>query len=214
MLSHLFSPIRIGNFTAKNRLMMSAMSINFGVQLMHGGRQSYLPEKVAPSAIPAPAVVKGEVRTLTVAEIRHLVACFGDAVRRCRDAGFDFVEIHGAHGYLINQFMSPNANIRTDEYGGSFENRTRFLFEILAEAVKRIVTIPVITVGRIKDPVHAERIIAQGQADIVALGRSFLADPHYPEKPGPDESKRSGPGGLLGLAAKAPGRGDLFFIQG
>jgi 2,4-dienoyl-CoA reductase-like NADH-dependent reductase (Old Yellow Enzyme family)/thioredoxin reductase len=326
MLSHLFSPIRIGNLTVKNRLMMSAMSINFGVddnchvteqlmayfverarggagmmlvgggsvhpggqelpdlpqmyedgcipalkrmvaqvkphgarfgvQLMHGGRQSYLPEKVAPSAIPAPAVVKGEVRALTVAEIRHLAACFGDAARRCREAGFDFVEIHGAHGYLINQFMSPNANIRTDEYGGSFENRTRFLFEILddirtragadfpvgiringndymangweltdaltlaplleaagvayvhvsagvygsteltipsmytpqgcfvhlAEAVKQVVGIPVITVGRIKDPVHADQIIADGQADMVALGRSFLADPQYPEK--------------------------------
>lgn len=326
MLSHLFSPIHIGNLPVKNRLMMSAMSINFGVddnchvtdqliayfverarggagmmlvgggsvhpggqelpdlpqmyedtcipalkrmvdqvrpfgtrfgvQLMHGGRQSYLPEKVAPSPIPAPAVVKGEVRALTVAEIRHLVTCFGDAARRCRDAGFDFVEIHGAHGYLINQFMSPNANIRTDEYGGSFENRTRFLFEILADiraragadfpvgiringndymengweltdaltlaplleaagvayvhvsagvygsteltipsmytpqgcfvhlaqAVKQVVGIPVITVGRIKDPVHAEQIIADGQADMVALGRSFLADPHYPEK--------------------------------
>jgi 2,4-dienoyl-CoA reductase-like NADH-dependent reductase (Old Yellow Enzyme family)/thioredoxin reductase len=326
MLSHLFRPIRIGNLSVKNRLMMSAMSINFGVdenchvtdqliayfverarggagmmlvgggsvhpggqelpdlpqmyedgcipalrrmvdqvrpygarfgvQLMHGGRQSYLPEKVAPSAIPAPAVVKGEVRALTVAEIGHLVSCFGDAARRCKEAGFDFVEIHGAHGYLINQFMSPNANVRTDEYGGSFENRTRFLFDILAdirakagenfpvgiringndymengweltdamtlaplleaagaaylhvsagvygsteltipsmytpqgcfvhlaEAVKTVVDIPVITVGRIKDPAHADRIIADGQADMVALGRSFLADPHYPEK--------------------------------
>jgi 2,4-dienoyl-CoA reductase-like NADH-dependent reductase (Old Yellow Enzyme family) len=170
MLPHLFHPIQIGNLLVKNRLMMSAMSINFGVddhchvtdqltayfverakggagmmlvgggsvhpggqelpdlpqmyedgcipalkrmvaqvrpygtrfgvQLMHGGRQSYLPEKVAPSAIPAPAVVKGEVRALTVAEIRDLVTCFGDAARRCREAGFDFVEIHGAHGYL------------------------------------------------------------------------------------------------------------------
>jgi len=326
MLSHLFNPIQIGNMTVKNRLMMSAMSINFGVdgnchvtdqlieyfverakgevgmmlvgggsvhpggqelpdlpqmyddsclpslkrmvdrvkkydtrfgvQLMHGGRQSYLPQKVAPSAIPAPAVVKGEVRALEIAEIKELVACFGDAARRCRTAGFDFIEIHGAHGYLINQFMAPNSNIRTDEYGGSFENRTRFLFEILgavreragkdfpvgiringkdyiengwelkdtvrlapllekagvvylhisggvygsteltipsmytpqgcfvhlAEAVKKTVNIPVITVGRIKEPEHANGILGEGKADMISMGRSFLADPQYPRK--------------------------------
>ncbi|MCG8633673.1 MAG: FAD-dependent oxidoreductase [Desulfobacterales bacterium] len=326
MLSDLFRPIRIGQMDVKNRLLMSAMSINFGVddnchvtdqlteyfvarakggagmmlvgggsvhpggqelpdlpqmyddsciptlkkmvarvkaydtcfgvQLMHGGRQSYLPEKVAPSAIPAPAVVKGEVRALEVDEIKELAACFGDSARRCREAGFDFVEIHGAHGYLINQFLAPNSNIRTDEYGGSFENRTRFLFEImdairekagedypvgiringndyiengwelddtvrlapmlekagavylhisggvygsteltipsmytpqgcfihLAEAVKEVVDIPVVTVGRIKDPVQADDIIKEGRADMVALGRSFLADPEYPNK--------------------------------
>jgi len=228
----------------------------FGVQLMHGGRQSYLPQKVAPSAIPAPAVVKGEVRALETGEIKDLVDCFGESSRRCKEAGFDFIEIHGAHGYLVNQFMAPNSNIRTDEYGGSFENRTRFLFEIitaiqekagadfpigiringndyiengwqledsvrlapllekagaaylhisggvygsteltipsmytpqgcfihLAQAVKKVVDIPVVTVGRIKDPVHADAIVKEGKADMVALGRSFLADPEYPNK--------------------------------
>ena len=92
----------------------------FGVQLLHGGRQSYLPEKVAPSAIPAPAVVKGPVRALEIEEIKNLADCFGQAARRCREAGFDFIELHAAHGYLINQFLAPNSNIRTDEYGGSF----------------------------------------------------------------------------------------------
>ncbi len=111
--------------------------VKFGVQLMHGGRQAYLPQKVAPSAIPAPAVVTGEVRALEVDEIHELMACFGDATRRCKDAGFDFVEIHAAHGYLINQFMAPNSNIRTDHYGGSFENRTRFLFEIIEDIQKK-----------------------------------------------------------------------------
>ena len=325
-LDHLFTPVRIGDMTVKNRLMMSAMSINFGVdehclvtdqlseyfverarggvgmmlvgggsvhpggqelpdlpqmytddcipalqqmvskirpydvrfgvQLMHGGRQSYLPEKVAPSAIPAPAVVKGAVRSLEVDEIQELVSCFGDSARRCREAGFDFIEIHAAHGYLINQFLAPNSNLRTDAYGGSFENRTRFLFEIitdirektgpgfpigiringndyiengwdlksmirlapeleaagaaylhisggvygsteltipsmytrqgcfvhLAEEVKKHVTLPVITVGRIKDPQHADDILRQGKADVIALGRSLLADPQYPNK--------------------------------
>ncbi|MCP4023760.1 MAG: FAD-dependent oxidoreductase [Desulfobacteraceae bacterium] len=326
MLTNLFNPIQIGNMTVKNRLLMSAMSINFGVddncnvtdqlveyfverakggvgmmlvgggsvhpggqelpdlpqmyddscipalkdmvqrvkvhnthfgvQLMHGGRQSYLPQKVAPSPIPAPAVVKGEVRELTIDEIKELIACFGDAAGRCRKAGFDFVEIHGAHGYLINQFLAPNSNIRTDEYGGSFENRSRFLFEVvedmkekagkdfpigvringndyiengwelkdavrlapilekaevaylhisggvygsteltipsmytkqgcfihLAQEVKKHVNIPVITVGRIKDPVMADSAISEGKADMVSLGRSLLADPYYPEK--------------------------------
>lgn len=257
----------------------------FGVQLMHGGRQSYLPEKVAPSAIPAPAVVTGEVRALEINEIKDLVSCFGDAARRCQQAGFDFIEIHGAHGYLVNQFMAPNSNIRTDEYGGSFENRTRFLFEIiediqqktgrefpigiringndyiengwelkdtvqlapmleqsgaaylhisggvygsteltipsmytphgcfvhLAEEVKKHVSIPVVTVGRIKDPKHADDIIKQGQADIVSLGRSFLADPYYPAKAKAGEFEEIRPcigcclGCIHAVLAKEPG---------
>lgn len=355
MLSHLFNPIRIGNMTSKNRLLMSAMSINFGVddnccvtdqlieyfverakggvgmmlvgggsvhpggqelpdlpqmytdacipalkemvkrvksydtlfgvQLMHGGRQSYLPEKVAPSAIPAPAVVKGEVRALEIFEIKELVSCFGDAALRCQKAGFDFIELHGAHGYLINQFLAPNCNIRTDEYGGSFENRTRFLFEImadiqaktgkdfpigiringndyiengwnlestvrlapllekagaaylhvsggvygsteltipsmytphgcfvhLAEEVKKHVSIPVITVGRIKYPDHADQIIQEGKADMVAFGRSFLADSHYPEKARKGEFSKIRPcigcclGCIHAVLAKEPG---------
>jgi 2,4-dienoyl-CoA reductase-like NADH-dependent reductase (Old Yellow Enzyme family)/thioredoxin reductase len=323
---HLFSPLRVGSKTAKNRLMMPAMSINFGVderghvtdqlthyfvararggtgillvgggavdpsglelphlpmlwddhcidalqtmtrqvtvhgalfgmQLMHGGRQSYHDGKVAPSPLPAPAVVKGVPRELTQREIQQLVTAFGDAALRCRKGGFDLVEIHAAHGYLINQFLSPNANQRTDRYGGSFTNRIRFALEVfweikakagddfpvgvrmngedyiengwgleealelakifqregadylhisagvygssqltipsmyvpagcfvhLAAAVKEQVSIPVVAVGRIKSPVMADQIIADGQADIVAMGRSHLADPQLAEK--------------------------------
>jgi 2,4-dienoyl-CoA reductase-like NADH-dependent reductase (Old Yellow Enzyme family) len=324
--SHLFAPIEIGTMTARNRLLMSAMSINFGVdqygyptdqltqylvararggagmmlvgggaidptglelpdlpklwedgcigplktmvdavrpfgacfgmQLMHGGRQSYHDQKVAPSPIPAPAVVKGVPRELGIAEIHGMAAAFGDAARRCRDAGFDFIEIHAAHGYLINQFMSPNANQRRDEYGGSFDNRIRFMLEVfddiktkagcdfpvgvringkdyiengwglqdalklavilekqgadylhvsagvygstqltipsmyvpagcfvdLAAAVKQVVAIPVVAVGRIKDPALADQIIADGKADVVAMGRALIADPDLPNK--------------------------------
>ena len=323
---HLFLPIRIGRLQSRNRLLMSAMSINFGVdekghvteqlirymaaraeggvgmmlvggggvhptgvelphlpalweddcipglkkmaqavkpyavplgmQLMHGGRQSYHDQKVAPSAIPAPALAKGTPRELRLDEIPTLVAAFGDAARRCMEAGFDFVEVHGAHGYLINQFMAPNSNRRTDSYGGSFENRTRFLLEILADirgkcgagftvgirmngedyiddgwgmdealrlapvleqhgadylhvsagvygsrqltipsmyveqgcfvhladAVKRRVAIPVVAVGRIKSPEMADAIIRDHRADMVALGRSLLADAQWPDK--------------------------------
>lgn len=326
ILKHLFSPLTIGTMTVKNRLLMSAMSINFGVdenkfvtdqltqyfvararggvgmmlvgggavrldgieapdlpglwddgciaplqkmtaavkphgakfgvQLMHGGRQCMHEDKVAPSAIPAPALAKGVPRELSVPEIRELVSAFGNSARRCKAAGFDFIEIHGAHGYLISQFLSPNANIRTDEYGGPFENRIRFLLEVfrdirskigndfplgvrmngndyiengwtlddalklavilekeganylhisggvygakqltipsmyvghgcfvhLAEAVKKVVRIPVITVGRIKHAQLADRIIKEGKADAVAMARGLVADPELPNK--------------------------------
>lgn len=326
LFPHLFQPIRIGRLESKNRLLMSAMSIHFGVdekgrvteqlirymvaraeggvgmmlvggggvhpggvelpqlpalweddcipglrkmaqavkphdtrlgmQLMHGGRQSYHDQKVAPSPIPAPALVKGTPRELATEEIPLLAAAFGNAARRCQEAGFDFVEVHGAHGYLINQFLAPNANRRTDRYGGSFENRTRFMREVLAdirrrcgpdftvgirlngedyiadgwgldealrlapllerdgadylhvsagvygsrqltipsmyvepgcfihlaEAVKRRVSIPVAAVGRIKSPEMADGIIRDRRADMVALGRSLLADPQWPAK--------------------------------
>ncbi|MDX9785599.1 MAG: FAD-dependent oxidoreductase [Desulfobacterales bacterium] len=326
ILKHLFSPITIGPMTARNRLLMSAMSINFGVddhnyvteqltqyfvararggvgmmlvgggavradgieapdlpglwddgcvpalqkmtsavrplgarfgvQLMHGGRQCMHADKVAPSAIPAPALAKGIPRALAVSEIHELVQAFAASAKRCRAGGFDFLEIHAAHGYLIGQFLSPNANHRTDAYGGSFENRIRFLLEVfravqqaagdkmpvgvrmngedyiqdgwtlddaralavileregadylhvsagvyggseltippmysphgcfahLAEAVKKVVSIPVIAVGRIKHAEMANRLIKEGKADMVAMGRSFLADPDFPAK--------------------------------
>ncbi|RYE84238.1 MAG: NADH:flavin oxidoreductase/NADH oxidase, partial [Hyphomicrobiales bacterium] len=69
---------------------------------------------------------------LSVDEIKATVQAFADAAVRSDEAGFDVVEIHGAHGYLINQFLSPLANHRTDEYGGSRENRMRFALEVSA----------------------------------------------------------------------------------
>lgn len=86
---------------------------------------------VAPSAVP---FREGWIvpRALSVEEIRKLTASFASAARRAVDAGFRVVEIHAAHGYLLNEFLSPLANARTDEYGGSFENRTRFLREVTA----------------------------------------------------------------------------------
>ena len=69
---------------------------------------------------------------LTQAMIDELVGAFATAARRCEQGGLDGVELHGAHGYLIGQFLSPATNRREDGYGGSLENRTRFLREILA----------------------------------------------------------------------------------
>jgi len=73
-------------------------------------------------------------RALTGQEVKDLVKLWGEGVRRCREAGYDVLEIHGAHGYLIHQFLSPSSNLRNDEYGGTEENRRRFLMEIVEEA--------------------------------------------------------------------------------
>ena len=92
---------------------------------------------VAPSALKEPAVPYVP-RALTVEEIHGLVAAFGEAAARAKKCGFDCVEIHGAHGYLINQFMSTFSNKRTDEYGGTLENRMRFALEVV-DAVRAAV---------------------------------------------------------------------------
>ena len=232
--------------------------VKFGIQLLHGGRQASIENKVAPSPLPSQGVVKGIPKELTIKEIEEIVAAFGDSARRSEEAGFDFVEIHGAHGYLVTQFLGLNSNKRTDRYGGEFNNRIRFLLEVLndiknktsksfpvgirfngddyikdgcsiedakriavilekegadylhisagiygshtpgitipsmyakpglfihlSEAIKKIVSIPVIGVGRIKDPEHADRIIKEGKADMVSMGRAILSDPEIAKK--------------------------------
>ena len=112
-----------------------------GAQLYHAGRQrslkAYDTYPVAPSALKEPAVPYVP-RALTVEEIHELVAAFGAAAARAKKCGFDCVEIHGAHGYLINQFMSTFSNKRTDEYGGTLENRMRFALEVV-DAVRAAV---------------------------------------------------------------------------
>ncbi len=106
--------------------------------LMHAGREtsSYITgfQPVAPSNVPCKVLAGGDIpRELTIDEIKHLIGKFGKAARLSVEAGFDLVEIHGAHGYLINQFLSPFTNKRTDEYGGSFENLMRFPLGVVAK---------------------------------------------------------------------------------
>lgn len=112
-----------------------------GIQIAHAGRKgSTLENKqisleegwetLAPSAIPYHPTERIP-HVLTLEEIKEQVQNFKNAAKRAIKAGFDVVEIHGAHGYLIHQFLSPLSNVRTDEYGGSFENRIRFLLEIV-----------------------------------------------------------------------------------
>ena len=125
-----------------------------GIQLAHAGRKAshHVPWKgsavltgeegawqtFAPSAIgykesdPLP-------KAMTTDDIKKVINDFSDAAKRSIDAGFKIIEIHAAHGYLINEFMSPLSNLRTDEYGGSFENRIRILLEIVS-ATRKIIT--------------------------------------------------------------------------
>jgi len=233
--------------------------VKFGAQINHGGL-THLPQpSVCPSVIPEMIQAGLPVREVSKEEIREYVKAFGVAAERCVRAGFDFVEIHAAHSYLINEFLTPRYNRRTDEYGGSFDNRIRFLLEVIhavreevgeeipvgvrlngddfigeggwnladlcrlapilekervnylnitvgasyygslhvniapmyedqgafvhfSEEVKKHVSIPVITVGRIKNPIMADKIIMEGKADLVAMGRAQLADPDMVDK--------------------------------
>lgn len=123
-----------------------------GIQLAHAGRKASFPqpwegtallskdqggwEPVAPSAIPFNEKY-ALPHELSKVEIDLLIQQFAAAAARAHQAGFQLIELHAAHGYLINEFLSPLSNQRTDEWGGSFENRCRFLFEII-QAIKLV----------------------------------------------------------------------------
>jgi 2,4-dienoyl-CoA reductase-like NADH-dependent reductase (Old Yellow Enzyme family) len=124
-----------------------------GIQLAHAGRKASAGrpwdggghlanaaggwEPVAPSAVAFGSGLDRVPHALTVAEIKQVQSEFVAAARRAEAAGFEWVELHAAHGYLAHQFLSPLANQRTDQYGGSFENRIRFLLET-TEAVRAV----------------------------------------------------------------------------
>jgi NADPH2 dehydrogenase len=104
-----------------------------GIQLAHAGRKAQLSEEIiAPSALAFDGEYK-QPKAMTIEEISATITAFKHAAARAKQAGFDVIEIHAAHGYLINQFLSPLTNKREDEYGGSAENRFRFLREVLDE---------------------------------------------------------------------------------
>jgi 2,4-dienoyl-CoA reductase-like NADH-dependent reductase (Old Yellow Enzyme family) len=196
---------------------------------------------------PPPAALDGQ-------DIKGEIQAWRDATLRSVDAGFDILEIHGAHGYLINQFLSPVANRRTDAYGGDLQGRMRFALElteavraawpqdrplffrvsvmdgkgghwdmddtvalakelkqrgvdfidcsygglnghsnmpelirgvpgynvVYSDHVRREVNIPTIVVGMITEPEHAEAILREGKADIIAVAREMMCDPYWP----------------------------------
>ena len=174
-------------------------------QLGHIGRQQLWGlDSVPRSASSQPEVLYwNTARPLAEDEIPGIVASYAGSAERLKRAGFSGVELHGAHGYLIAQFLSPACNDRTDGYGGSFEGRTRFMREVMA-AVRAacgadfIVGIKLPADERVPggiDPDEAERIAATAAAEGVldylsfsqgAFGPAFdthLPDMHYPPRP-------------------------------
>ncbi len=228
------------------------------IQIAHGGRRASSSvtgaQLLAPSALPC---VGGEMpRELSLAEIETVIEWFVRAAGRVRDSGFDAVTLHLANGYLLQSFMSPYSNRRSDKYGGSVEARARLPVEIVegmrreigskmpivvrlsvddfleggltleqgkriaqlleaagadaidvtagipetmyvigppmamakgflvphARAIKEAVRVPVAVVGRINDPAIAEKILQDGHADFISIGRPLLADPEFANK--------------------------------
>jgi 2,4-dienoyl-CoA reductase-like NADH-dependent reductase (Old Yellow Enzyme family)/thioredoxin reductase len=231
-----------------------------GVQAVGPSGTAYIfDKKGSGSGLPARMRRVKEVRALSVEEIQELRKAFVRASLIAKAAGFDAVELHGAHGYLLAAFLSPFSNTRDDAYGGDFERRFRFVQEVYegvrnavggaypilirlsgreyldggremeetrrlvkrleeigvdavdvsagitmdaesftwltppasfpqgaflrdAAEIKREVGIPVIGVGKIRDPWFAEKALAEGQVDFIALGRTLIADPAWPNK--------------------------------
>jgi len=146
-------------------------------------------------------------RALSVAEIREVVALYAQAARNALEAGFDGVEIHAANGYLVNQFISTHANTRTDEYGGSLENRLRFLREIV-QAVGDVVGpdrlgvrfTPLFTgtdedrvyIGFVEDDPHATYIEAVKVLEQAGVGYLSIAEADWDNAPDlPEDFRRA-----------------------
>ncbi len=111
--------------------------VKTAIQLAHAGRKANTPEPViAPSAIPFDDKSQTP-RAMSVEDIQTVITAFKEAARRAKEAGFDIIEIHAAHGYLIHEFLSPLTNKRTDQYGGDLDGRARLLQEVI-EAVKTV----------------------------------------------------------------------------
>jgi 2,4-dienoyl-CoA reductase-like NADH-dependent reductase (Old Yellow Enzyme family) len=131
--------------TASLKTLVEQVHVNDGkiiLQLSHPGRQCTRwvnSEPVAPSAVPLDLLSMFKApRPLEPDEIHAIINRFAAAAEIAEECGCDGVQIHGAHGYLISQFLSPLSNVRKDEWGGSIENRCRFLFEIISAIKKRV----------------------------------------------------------------------------
>ncbi|MHC8659980.1 NADPH dehydrogenase NamA [Bacillus amyloliquefaciens] len=122
---------------AKLTEQVKAQSSKIGIQLAHAGRKAELDGDIyAPSAIPFDEQSKTPAE-MTTEQIKETIQEFKQAAARAKEASFDIIELHAAHGYLMHEFLSPLSNHRTDEYGGSHENRYRFLGETI-DAVKEV----------------------------------------------------------------------------
>ena len=165
-----------------------------GIQIAHAGRKGCGPERVAPSAVPFEE--GGPVPTeLSLQEITEIVDQWRQAARRAREANFDVLQIHGAHGYLIHEFLSPISNQRTDSYGGSLEHRMRFLLEII-EAVHRewpsnrplsvrLSAVDYLPGGlTIEDTVEIARVLKEHGVDLIDVSSGGVAPASIPLAPG------------------------------
>jgi 2,4-dienoyl-CoA reductase-like NADH-dependent reductase (Old Yellow Enzyme family) len=240
-----------------------SLDTKIGIQLAHAGRkgsrrQDWVggnaePEEGGWQVVgPSANAYHGypTARALEIHEIQATVQAFADAARRAVAVGFDMLEVHAAHGYLLHQFLSPLTNERTDDYGGSFENRIRLLMEVIqavrgvmpegmplfvrisatdwvdggwdldqsiklaklmkaegvdlvhvssaglvheqkvvpgphfqvpfATAIRNEAHVPTAAVGLITDPVKANAIIANGEADAVCIARAAMRNPRWP----------------------------------
>ncbi len=240
-----------------------------GIQLAHAGRKaSHRPpseggepipidhedgwEAISATDTPYPGAEPVATRRMDAADVADVIDSFVAAAERSLDAGFEVAEVHAAHGYLLHQFLSPVTNDRDDEYGGSFENRTRLVREVVeavrgiwpddkpvfvrisatdwlpdreswdvddsvrlapvlaaagadlidvsgggihpdqqlpgtgpgyqvpyAETIRNETDVPVAAVGGITEPTHADALVRNGRADLVALGRELLRNPYW-----------------------------------
>ena len=241
-----------------------------GIQLAHAGRKAShatpaegghgLPpdheegwETISATDEPYPEDRRAATRRMDADDVAEVVAAFRAAAERALDVGFEIAEVHAAHGYLLHQFLSPVTNDREDAYGGSFENRTRLVREVVAavrdvwpddqpvfvrisatdwlpdreswdvddsvrlapllaeagadlidvsgggihpdqslpgsgpgyqvpyaEAIREGTEVPVAAVGGITEPTHADALVRNGRADLVAIGRELLRHPYWP----------------------------------
>jgi len=260
----IWNDTQVAAFRRITRFLVSQGTVP-GIQLAHAGRKASTDQPwkggapLGPDALGwqplGPSALAFDERhpvptELTVAQITEIVGQFADAARRALAAGFEVAEIHGAHGYLISNFLSPHSNHRTDAYGGSYENRTRLALEVVdavravwpddkplffrisatdwleeggwtpddtvrfardlqahgvdlldvstggnasgariptgpgyqvpfAARVKAETSLPVAAVGLITDVEQAEKILANGEADAVLLGRELLRNPSW-----------------------------------
>lgn len=243
--------------------VIHAHGVKVQPQISHPGPESLAPffkqlQPMGPSVIRT-ETTKQVCREMNLEEIESVIEMYGEGARRAREAGYDGIELHAAHSYMmLGSFLSSLRNFRTDEYaGGKFEGRVKFILDVMARirqkvgddfpitvrisgferesggreindtqrlapllvaagvdcfhvsggvgdanitqiitgpefapgynvaaatAIKQVVDVPVLVVGQNMDPVEADKIVAEGRADLIAMGRALLADPQLPNK--------------------------------
>ena len=250
---------------AQHRLVTDAVhqaGSKICMQILHTGRYAYSPNAIAPSAIKAP-INAFIPKAVSSEEIEQQIEDFAYSAKLAQQAGYDGVEVMGSEGYFLNQFIVTRTNQRDDEWGGSYDNRTRLAIEVVkrvraavgekfiiiyrlsmldlvpegsnlseviqlgkaieqagasiintgigwheariptiatkvpraaftwvTHAVRKHLTVPVITSNRINTPAVAERVLANGDADLISMARPFLADPEFVNKAAANQAER------------------------